>query len=1012
METQPAKWEIVKSLFEAAQDLPPEEVAQFLADRCQDPDVCREVQRLLSEYREASGFLSSPAVARLWPSDSVEFSAGEVIAGRYKIVEFVAAGGMGVVYKAEDPDLRRFVALKFLPSESATDPQAQARLKREAQAASALNHPNICTIYEVGNHAGGSFIAMEFLDGMTLKQRLGEGLLDIGTVINLSIEITDALEAAHSASVLHRDIKPANIFITQRGHAKILDFGIAKVRNFQAKSEPVAAAIADGLQTAAGTIAGTAAYMAPEQIRGEELDARTDLFSFGITLYAMATGCLPFEAPNAPAVCQAILNAKPVPPSEIRHEVPPKLEAVIQKSLKKDRNSRYQRAAEIRDELTALRRQNEFATQSELLAAKTQTRRRIWYAAVAAVLFAGIAGWLHWRKSSGLTEKDSVVLADFANTTDDPVFAEALKAGLAADLGQSPFLNILSYDDVTKQLRYMGRPPDSPLTPEIARQVCQRAGSKAMLTGSIATLGTHYAITLSASDCASGKTLGMEQEEAPRREEVLSRLHQAARRLRGQLGESLASVGKYDAPLEQATTSSLEALQIFSVAITTWRSQGDATAVPLFQRALQLDPSFALAYSDMGTTYCNLGETALCAQFVGKAYELRGRVSEREKLLIESNYYLYVTGELEKALQVFQAWKQIYPRTPAAYIQSGLVASELGRLDSALDNDLQAFRLKSNNQLVYQNLSYDYMYLDRLDQAKALLSEARERKLDESLLENSYQLAFLLNDTKEEERCLAASKGKPEFESAILASQSDTEAFHGRLSNAREFSRRAIASALAAGSKETAAEWQVTSALREAELGNKIQAVRDASAALALSPTRNVQVAASLAFARAGSLDRAEAIAKDLEKRFATDTLMTNYWLPSIRAAIQIARKNPSQAIDELQVAESYELGGNQPPFTSGGTLYPAYLRGQAYLFTKQWEKAAAEFQKIVDHRGLVWNFTLGALANLQLARAYAGSGDLPRAEAAYRSFLTLWQDGDSDVSLLAQAKMECSKLH
>jgi eukaryotic-like serine/threonine-protein kinase len=633
--------------------------------------------------------------------------------------------------------------------------------------------------------------------------------------------------------------------------------------------------------------------------------------------------------------------------------------------------------------------------------------------ALALVVLLSISMWIgrHWP-SHPLTEKDTIVLADFANNTGEPIFEGTLKEGLRKDLEQSTFLNILSDDAVTAQLRYMGRPPGEPLTLAVAREVCRRQGSKAVLSGSISRIGSHYPITLKAVGCDDGRSLGVEQLEATRREDVLGKLHEAGSELRSRLGESLASVQKYDTPLEQATTPSLEALQAFSVASATWRSQGDAAALPLFKRALQLDPSFALAYSDLGTVYCNLGETALCAQSVSKAHELDAKVSEREKMFIDSSYYLYVTGELEKAAQVFQAWKQIYPRVPGPYIQSGLIASELGQLESGLDNDLQALRLRSDSSLVYRNLSYDYLYLNRLQEAGSILSEAHSRKLDVSLLGNSYQLAFLLNDTKEMERCLTAANGKPEFESSILASQADTEAFYGHLSKARELSRQAIASALAVDSKETAAEWQVTAALREAEFGNKNRAQQEADSALTLSPTRDVQVAAALVFARTGKLEQARAIANDLQKHFPADTLIASYWLPSIRAAMEISQKHAALAIEALQVTEPYELGGNEPPFSSGGTMYPAYLRGQAYLQMKEWQKAAAEFQKILDHRGLVWNFPLGALAPLQLGRAYAGSGDSIKARNAYKSFLARWQDADTNIPVLTQAKVESAKLH
>jgi eukaryotic-like serine/threonine-protein kinase len=632
-----------------------------------------------------------------------------------------------------------------------------------------------------------------------------------------------------------------------------------------------------------------------------------------------------------------------------------------------------------------------------------------WSTLAAVLVF--LSGYLvRLERPQKLTQQDTIVLAGFINNTGEAVFTGTLQEGLRRDLEQSTFLNILSDDAVTTQLRYMGQSSE-PLTFTLAREVCRRQGSKAVLSGSIVRIGNRYPITLKAVSCADGRSLDVEQVEAASREDVLSKLHEAGSQLRRKLGESLASVQKYDAPLEQATTPSLEALQALGVAYATWRSKGDEAAIPLFKRAIELDPNFALAYSDLGTVYCNIGEALLCTGSVDKAHQLRERVSERERMLIDSNYYLYVTGELEKAEQVFETWMQIYPRSGGPYVQSGLVSFELGRLQNALNDELQAFRLMQGNQVVYQNVSFGYMYLNRWDDANAILQEAHARKLDEPLLENSYQLAFLLNDSKEMERCLAAAKGKSDVESSLLASQADSEAFHGRLRRAREFSRQAVASALAGDSKETAAEWRVTEALREAEFENRVEAERDAVAALSLSPTKDIQTAAALALARTGRLEQARSIANDLQKRFPTDTLINNYWLPSIRSAIQISQKNFALAVETLQLAQPYELGGNEPPFTSGATLYPVYLRGQAYLEMKQWGKAAAEFQRIQDHRGLVWNFPLGALAYLELARAYGHTGDLLKARAAYQDFLSLWQGADAEIPVLEQAKSEYAKL-
>ena len=630
-------------------------------------------------------------------------------------------------------------------------------------------------------------------------------------------------------------------------------------------------------------------------------------------------------------------------------------------------------------------------------------------------LLTGALLYLKYRQrlhqGSSLTEKDTIVLTDFANSTGDAVFDDALKTALNVSLRQSPFLNVLPESEVAKALQLMTTPSGAKLTPKMARELCQRAGSKAYVAGSIGSLGDQYVVGLKAVNCQTGDTLAQEQVTAASKEKVVEALGKAASKLRGELGESLATVQRYDTPLSQATTPSLEALQTYSTAGKTWRSRGDAEAIPLFKHALEMDPTFAVAYADLGTVYCNLGETGQCAEYVKKAYDLRQRVTEKERFYIDSNYYMYATGELEKAADVFREWKQIYPRSLNPYINYGLIASNLGWLDAALRSDLEAFQLKDDSLVVYRNLSFDYLSLNRLDEAGAILDQARAHKMDEPLLPNSYQLAFLRNDAKEMERCLAAALSEPRIESAILSSQADTEAFHGRLKKAREFSRRAVAAALLADAKEDAADWQVTQALREAEFGNTDQARLDTKSALALTASRKVQVAAALAFARAGDFARAQAMATDLQERFPTDSLLANYWLPSIRAAIAISRKNAPQAISQLQVTSSYELGGGAPPFSSGGTLYPAYLRGQAYLETKQWQAASGEFRNILDHRGLVWNFPLGALAYLQLGRTYAGSGDLADARVSYQAFLTLWQDSDADIPIVRRAKAEYAQL-
>ncbi len=976
---------------------------------------------------------------------SKELAANTTLS-HYRIVSKIGAGGMGEVYLAEDTKLHRKVALKILPEDVASNRDRMERFVQEAKAASALNHPNIITIHEINEMDSGHFIVTEFIDGETLRERMGLALMKLGEVLEVAIQTVSALSAAHEAGIVHRDIKPDNIMLRRDGIVKVLDFGLAKLaeRTPTHSVDPEAPTSAP-IKTAAGRVLGTPIYMSPEQARGLQVDARTDIFSLGVLIYEMVAGRLPFAGSSEIDILAAVLSDKEPPPlSRYTHEAPAELERIVDKALAKKREERYQSAQDLLIDLRQLKKRlgidaelarttppEDFgvpfssrissaaktappegrtphppATSSaEYVVNQVKLHKRgviMTLGVLVLAIVVAIFWYLKPTPAAPLTEKDTIVLADFVNTTGDPVFDGTLKQGLAVQLEQSPFLNIFSDQRVREALRFMNRSSDERVTKQIAREICERQGLKAFLAGSISNLGSHYVITLEATNAQTGDTIALQQAEAESKEQVLSALGSAATKLRQKLGESLASIQKYDAPISQATTSSLEALRVFSLGVEQQLKGKYLEAIPFFRRATDMDPNFARAFAAMSSMYYNSRQFDLAAEASRKAYELRDRVGEYERLYITQVYYDNVTGELEKYLETLEVWKRTYPRDGAPHNNLAVKYNDLGQFDKAAEEARQAIRLNPNSASGHSLLATSFVGLNRFDEAKDIIGQALSQKLENLRMhQNLYRIAFVQGDAAAMKQEIEWATGRPE-EYAAQSWQADSAAFSGQLQKAVGFSKSAFELAQRRDLKDVAGQIAAGAAARDAQFGECGKVKEQAAKALEISHGQLTLALSANALAACGEFGQTKSIIDELGKRFPTDTLLNQVRVPLIQAHIEMQRGNPAEALQLLETTRAYRRY----------LLFPiAYLRGQAYLTERKGADAATQFQEILDHRGWSALSYFYPLAHVGLARAAVLQGDTAKARKTYQDFFALWKDADADLSVLIEAKKEYEKL-
>ncbi len=914
---------------------------------------------------------------------------------------------MGVVYRAEDIRLGRQVALKFLPPDLAASPEALERFRREARVASSLNHPHICTIHDVGEQAGEHFIVMELLDGHTLKEELASGPMPFERVLDAGLEIADALDAAHASGIVHRDIKPANIFVTRRGHVKVLDFGLAKLavskgaRDAAGSPDAQTRAVEDHVTTL-GTTLGTVAYMSPEQARGAEIDGRTDLFSFGVVLYEMATGVLPFPGRNPIAVFEELLTRNPPPPSTIRAGLPAEFDHVVVKALEKDRDVRYQTAADLRSDLRRLKRSSESSTAAAATRAMraASSRRLDWrvVAAVMAVIAAAVGGVFIYSNSNGtraFSERDSVVLADFANNTGEPVFDDTLKEALEVQLRQSPFLSVLPEQRVQRTLRLMGRKPDEKITPAIARDICERTASKAMIAGGIAQLGQSYVISLDASNCRTGDTIEKRQVQASGKDDVLKALGTAAEQLRRGLGESMASIEKYDAPIQGATTGSLDALKAYSQGMLTRRRQGDTASAPFFRKAIELDPDFALAHARLSTVYTNMSETARSREHITKAYALKDRVSEPERLYILARYYSTVEGSVQKAIETYQFWIQTYPKDFVPHSNLAGMYAQRNQFEKAVEEYRTAISLAPDEPLPYTNLAGLYESMNKPDEGRRLLEDAIARGVDSiGFRSQLYGLAFLRKDEAEMARQLEAARRFPDAVQ-MLGTQARLALYQGQLALAKDLATRYASEAASAGLTGSAAGLWANVAQIAAVSGDVASARAAARASLGLNRSVDTLLGNAFAFVACGDSGAARTLLDEAAN------------LPgAANEDAQRAFKLVDTLIRQRQGDKRAFAGMPEPRDEDDPGVI--FARGVVALHDGRPEAAAAQFKRVIDRNTFI---PLTPLSALYYGRALAALGKIEESRKAYDRFFEGWKNADTNLPLLVEARNEYARL-